>query len=643
MTQRYLVTGGAGVIGSELVPKLVAAGHRVWVGDLKPRPATFAAEVQYRQGDVNELRDAEIRAFDPHVIIHLAAKFQRSAETSEFWDENYHHNIALSHHVMTLARKLASLRRVVFASSYLIYSPELYQRGKPAAEAVSLRETDPVLPRNLTGMAKLAHEIELRFLSDQTCTRFSSVSARIFRGYGRASRDVISRWIRTLLDGQPIDVYNPQGLFDYIYARDTAEGLMRLAADEHVSGVVNLGTGAARRVQDVVDILQDHFPELELISHDDEFPIECSQADMSLWCSQIDWLPETSLEAAIAEMIDHERGRRLETTTSANRSGGVLVTSSAAKVPLIRAVKAALARVDSESLVWAADLDANAITRYVADGFFRMPVPCDAQAAALLAECKQRRIDVIIPTRDGELAFWAARKSEYLEHGIHVLVSPLESVERCLDKYQFAAFSCNEGLRMIPAALSIQELEGSEATARYYVVKERYGSGARSIGLKLGRIDAIEHAKKLDSPIFQPFIEGREFSVDAWLDRNGKVHGLVMRWRDVVINGESRVTTTFHEPRLEPVLAEFLEQLDLRGPIVLQVLMDSAGKLHVIECNARFGGASTASVAAGLDAFFWSLMEARGESVGCLPFVRIPDGVRQVRMAVDEYRRDTDL
>jgi len=52
---------------------------------------------------------------------------------------------------MTVAKDLPSLQRVVFASSYLIYDPALYQFATPQAHAVALKESDPILPRNLTG------------------------------------------------------------------------------------------------------------------------------------------------------------------------------------------------------------------------------------------------------------------------------------------------------------------------------------------------------------------------------------------------------------------------------------------------------------------------------------------------------------
>ena len=163
--KRIFISGGAGVIGQEMTRRLatLTGDFQVLVGDIKPRPADFPARFQYRQGDLNFLTELEIGVFAPDLFVHLAATFERSTETYGFWEENFRHNVQLSHHLMTVQKDLPSLRRVVFASSYLIYDPALYTFIEVPAAPRSLRETDPILPRNLTGMAKLAHEIELRF------------------------------------------------------------------------------------------------------------------------------------------------------------------------------------------------------------------------------------------------------------------------------------------------------------------------------------------------------------------------------------------------------------------------------------------------------------------------------------------------
>lgn len=314
-----------------------------------------------------------------------------------------------------------------------------------------------------------------------------------------------------------------------------------------------------------------------------------------------------------------------------NRKGGhVLVSSASGKVPLVRAVAKAARALDRATRIVAGDIDGEALSRYVADEFWQMPPAQDEHLDALLSGCKQRGIRTVIPTRDGELLFWADHQSRFAAEGIDVVVSPVESVRVCLDKLAFARFGADHGLPFIPTA-ELPDQVGSGP----YAVKERYGAGARSIGLNLERQAALTHGGALDRPVYQPFIAGTEISVDAWLDRSHRAKGLVLRWRDHVVDGESRITTTFRDADIENLARSVLHALALRGPVVLQVLLDANRVAHIVECNTRFGGASTASIAAGLDVFYWSLLESSGANAGNQPFHRLAGEVRQVRVLED--------
>ena len=636
--KRVFVSGGSGVIGMELIPKLSALGAKVLVGDLKPRPKSFSKDVQYRQGDLNTMTAQELEAFAPDLFIHLAATFERSTESYEFWSDNFSHNIQLSHHLMTLAKDSPGLRRVVFASSYLIYLPALYQFPDARSTAVSLVETDPVSPRNLTGMAKLAHEIELDFLESFRSTQFSSVCARIFRGYGRGSRDVISRWVRSLLDGEPIKLYRPEGLFDYIYASDTAEGLIRLA-DAPCKGIVNLGTGRARRVSDVVDVLRRHFPGMEVSLGEADIPFEASQADTSRLLDVTGWQPEHDLESAIALIVEHERAQHSDLDGPiTTRPPRILVTSASRKVPLVRAMQEAARAIHPGARVIAGDTDANALSFYVADETWTMPHLTDSELNVVMEHCRSHGITAILPTRDGELMFWSRHYKHFCQIGVEVMVSNPESLQRCLDKFAFSNYGAKEGLPLIPAVMTAEELH-----VERFVVKERFGAGSRGIGLDLDITQAIAHASTLQAPIFQPFVEGREISIDAWLNRDCELKGLVLRRRDVVANGESQITTTFRDPALESEAASILAKLSLRGPVVMQAIIDVNDRMHIIECNPRFGGASTVSLAVGLESLRWSLLEAGGANIDEYTFHRSHLEIRQVRTSQDILTYDTNL
>jgi carbamoyl-phosphate synthase large subunit len=310
--------------------------------------------------------------------------------------------------------------------------------------------------------------------------------------------------------------------------------------------------------------------------------------------------------------------------------GAILISSSNAKVPLVRAVRTASQKLQRPLEVITGDSDPNVVTRYVADSFWQMPVVTEDRLPVILQGCRERGITVVLPTRDGELAFWARHQERFEEAGIRVIVSGPEAIEVCLDKLAFARFGINHHFPFIPACP-----DRDAVAADRLVVKERYGAGGRKIGLNLGREAALIHAKGLKKPIFQPFLEGVEISIDAWLDRKHTVKGLVLRRRELVTDGESLITATFRNSYVELLAANVLHALRLRGPVVLQALIDPAGFLHVIECNPRFGGASTAGIAAGLDPFYWSLAEANGEDVTPYPFHRIEGEVRQVRVPSD--------
>ena len=63
-------------------------------------PNSFPNDVLYRHGDLNDITFDEIDSFKPEFFIHLAATFERTKESKDFWDLNFTHNVKLSHHLM---------------------------------------------------------------------------------------------------------------------------------------------------------------------------------------------------------------------------------------------------------------------------------------------------------------------------------------------------------------------------------------------------------------------------------------------------------------------------------------------------------------------------------------------------------------
>jgi carbamoyl-phosphate synthase large subunit len=628
--KRVFISGGAGVIGKELVRKLSQSNSILFVGDLKTKPQDFPTNVSYRLGDLNTLKKSEIKDFNPEIFIHLAASFERSVESYEFWDENFENNIRLGHHLLSCIKDLKSLQKIIFASSYLVYDSNQYLSTTPPVTPVNLDENSHLQPRNLTGSAKLMLEAELEFLNYYKKDQISITIARIFRGYGQDSRDIISRWIRNLVNNEEIEIFNSQSLFDFIYSKDTAEALKRLAESNSVHGILNLGSGKARSIDDVLTVLRKHFPNMNSKQIQTDSKFEASQASIARIESQINWEPKYSLENAIPEIIEFEKSRPF--STHSIDAPNVLITSSSKKIPLIRSMEKALSRISGGGKVFAGDSSENIISRYVSNFFWKMPPISSDFTKEIIDGCLDRKINLIFPTRDTELLYWARNKSFFSEFGIHVVVSPEESLRICIDKLLFFEFGLKHAFNVIPTFLDPSRVKSSE-----FVVKPRFGSGSNNVRVKVSKEVAIKSSSLLSDPIFQPFIDGIEISVDAWLDRQNKVKGLVLRRRRLVIDGESQVTETFQDSEIENLVISFLEKIGLVGPVVLQLILDSDRQVHFLECNPRFGGASTTSLEVGLDSFYWSVLEFLNLDLSKISFTRSNDEVRLTRIPLDIF------
>jgi len=306
--KRILVTGGAGVIGQELLQLLSDKQAAVLSVDRHPLSRGEKPGVTHLRKDLAADKLEELVDFQPEIIFHLAATFERSRESPEFWKDNWLDNVLLSHRLCERLKEIRNLKALVFASSYLLYSTSLYLFPSVPGKVTYLKETDPIVPRNLCGAAKHYTEGEIRFVKEVENPLMRTVNARIFRVYGCGSKDVVSRWVRAAISGQEIRVYHKENRFDYVFAGDVAAGLLKLAESTAAAGVVNLSRGTSHRVEDVLNVLQELVPacrsKLKYIDVDE--PYEASGADISRLKKLTGWTPPTSLKSGIKILLDFE-------------------------------------------------------------------------------------------------------------------------------------------------------------------------------------------------------------------------------------------------------------------------------------------------------------------------------------------------
>ena len=108
--------------------------------------------------------------------------------------------------------------------------------------------------------------------------------------------------------------------------------------------------------------------------------------------------------------------------------------------------------------------------------FWKIPSLSELNIQIIWNSCLEHNIKLIIPTRDGELKFFAKIKEELNKRGIMVMVSNYETINVCINKLIFANHK-----KEIQAIATYENIE--KCNFSKYVVKEKFGAGSQSIRL----------------------------------------------------------------------------------------------------------------------------------------------------------------
>jgi len=253
---RYLVTGGAGFIGSHLVEALARVGHEVLVLDdfstgRRVNLAGASGSIEIRGGDVRDVGQVGDAARGAEGIFHLAAvnSVPRSFEDPE---ATFSTNIGGAEAVVAAARAMG-VRRVVVASSSSVYGDS----GPPVR-----READPPAPLSPYAESKLAAErICLAAARDGGP---EVVCLRYFNVYGPRQDPsspyaaAIPRFVRCFLRGVRPQVFGDgEQTRDFTYVVDIVDGtLAAMSASGAPGRVINLGAAGRISVNRLVALIR---------------------------------------------------------------------------------------------------------------------------------------------------------------------------------------------------------------------------------------------------------------------------------------------------------------------------------------------------------------------------------------------------
>jgi UDP-glucose 4-epimerase len=303
----FLVTGGAGFIGSHLTEKLLAEGHEVTVidnlstGKLENLPTH--PKLKLLSKNILCCRTTD---FDAHFdgLAHLAAtpSVVRSWEEPLICHEN---NISVTVAVLQLCQDLR-IPRLAFASSAAVY-------GNP--EQVPIAEDSPTTPISPYGLHKLTGEHYLNLFAPKF--GWSAVNLRLFNVFGPRQdpgspySGVISIFQRAMQQGSPISIYGDgTQTRDFVYVHDVATAFLKALTVPLQEGcylTCNIGTGHSTSLLDLVQCLHHCLPDW---TSDIQFQparlgdIQHSLANISQAFLHLAFQPKWSLQSGLKHFIE---------------------------------------------------------------------------------------------------------------------------------------------------------------------------------------------------------------------------------------------------------------------------------------------------------------------------------------------------
>ena len=241
----YLVTGGAGFIGSHLCEELVRRGERVRVVDSlitgKRQNLAHLPQVEFIEGDLADIDVARHAVAGIDYVLHQAAipSVPRSVEDPLTSNRA---NVDASVNILVAARD-AKVKRLVYAGSSSAYGN---------SEVLPKVETMPTAPLSPYALQKLVAEQYCQMFT--TLYGFETVTIRYFNVFGPRQdpsspySGVISLFISALCDGRRPTIYGDgEQTRDFTYVANVVDGVLRACHAPEVSGEV-INVAAARRI-----------------------------------------------------------------------------------------------------------------------------------------------------------------------------------------------------------------------------------------------------------------------------------------------------------------------------------------------------------------------------------------------------------
>ena len=293
-------------------------------------------------------------------------------------------------------------------------------------------------------------------------------------------------------------------------------------------------------------------------------------------------------------------------------SANILILSCGTRDLLVRYFK----KADFDQVI-GADCSELAPALYEADQYYIIPrMTEEGYFDAILEICRKEKITAILPLQEDELNLISENRMIFEREGIRTIVSPLETLQICRDKYRFFEHMKKHQIPVLNSYIDLAEFEKVYETGKItFPVFVKPVRGAGSVGAM--KVSCMELLKALfqysEEPLLiQEFCNGREFGIDVYVDLvSGEVVDVFMKEKLRMRAGETEKSVTSNDPELKEFIGRVASTLKLSGPIDMDVFKKD-GTFYLSEINPRFGGGFPHAYACGVDTPSYILKNLRG-------------------------------
>ena len=277
----------------------------------------------------------------------------------------------------------------------------------------------------------------------------------------------------------------------------------------------------------------------------------------------------------------------------------ILFTSVGRRVELMQAFRNASERLSINLIIYGADVSDSAPALFFCDKTVIVPrISEESYIPVLLDVCEKEEINALIPTIDTDLLILSQNKDRFKKIGTEVVISDSEKIAICRDKRLTTAFFESCDLCCPKTCDNYKEYKDGFPA----FIKPKDGSSSIN-AFKVQNLEELEaYAHKISDYIIQPFIEGTEYTVDAFCDFEGKPIFITPRIRLAVRSGEVLKTKIAQDETIISEMKSLINRYKPCGQITVQLIRQKdTNKDFYIEINPRFGGGAPLSIKAGAD------------------------------------------